>query len=190
MPPSICSDGESGRLGSGKSSIISLIARFYQPQHGRILVDGHDIRLVLGESLNRQTGLVLQVNYLFSGTVMENIRYGREGATDEDVINAAKDISPTEVGPSWGSQVRDQAIKGLIVFLILVVLFIWAYFREWKMSVGAMVALVHDLVITVGVYAISGFEVTPATVRLRKVTLDAKERARVRARKARSDVTT
>jgi ATP-binding cassette subfamily B protein len=81
-----------GATGSGKSSIISLIARFYQPQHGRILVDGHDIRLVQGESLNRQTGLVLQVNYLFSGTVMENIRYGREGATDEDVINAAKDI--------------------------------------------------------------------------------------------------
>ena len=47
---------------------------------------------------------------------------------------------------------------------MLVVLFIWAYFREWKMSVGAIVALVHDLVITVGVYALSGFEVTPATV--------------------------
>ena len=47
---------------------------------------------------------------------------------------------------------------------MLVVLFIWAYFREWKMSVGAIVALAHDLVITVGVYALSGFEVTPATV--------------------------
>jgi ATP-binding cassette subfamily B protein len=81
-----------GATGSGKSSIISLIARFYQPQHGRILVDGHDIRLVQGESLNRQTGLVLQVNYLFSGTVMENIRYGREGASDDDVINAARAI--------------------------------------------------------------------------------------------------
>jgi preprotein translocase subunit SecF len=79
-------------------------------------------------------------------------------------VDAAKDISPTEVGASWGSQVRDRAIKGLIIFLILVVLFIWAYFREWKMSVGAMVALVHDLVITVGIYALSGFEVTPATV--------------------------
>ena len=51
-----------------------------------------------------------------------------------------------------------------VVFLVLVVLFIWAYFREWKMSVGAIVALAHDLVITVGVYALSGFEVTPATV--------------------------
>jgi preprotein translocase subunit SecF len=79
-------------------------------------------------------------------------------------VDPNKDISPTEVGASWGSQVRDRAITGLIVFLVLVVLFIWAYFREWKMSVGAMVALAHDLVITVGVYALSGFEVTPATV--------------------------
>jgi preprotein translocase subunit SecF len=79
-------------------------------------------------------------------------------------VDPTRDISPTEVGASWGSQVRDRAITGLIVFLVLVVLFIWAYFREWKMSVGAMVALAHDLVITVGVYALSGFEVTPATV--------------------------
>jgi preprotein translocase subunit SecF len=79
-------------------------------------------------------------------------------------VSATKDISPTEVGASWGSQVRDRAIKGLIIFLVLVVLFIWAYFREWKMSVGGIVALAHDLIITVGVYALSGFEVTPATV--------------------------
>lgn len=81
-----------GATGSGKSSIISLIARFYQPQQGRILVDGHDIRHVTGESLNRQTGLVLQVNYLFSGTVMENIRYGHGQVTEEQAIQAAKDI--------------------------------------------------------------------------------------------------
>jgi preprotein translocase subunit SecF len=60
--------------------------------------------------------------------------------------------------------VRDRMITGLTVFLILVTLFIWAYFREWKMSVAAIVALVHDLIITIGVYALSGFEVTPATV--------------------------
>ena len=72
-----------GATGSGKSSIISLIARFYQPQQGRVLVDGHDIRHVTGESLHRQMGLVLQVNYLFTGTVMENIRYATPGATDE-----------------------------------------------------------------------------------------------------------
>src|SRR5688500_2074474 len=81
-----------GATGSGKSSIISLIARFYQPQRGRVLVDGHDIRTVTGESLHKQMGLVLQVNYLFTGTVMENIRYASPTATEEDVIAAAKAI--------------------------------------------------------------------------------------------------
>jgi ATP-binding cassette, subfamily B, bacterial len=81
-----------GHTGSGKSSIVSLIARFYQPQQGRILVDGQDIRYVEGASLNRQTGLVLQVNYLFTGTVMENIRYGRSDATEEEVIRAAREL--------------------------------------------------------------------------------------------------
>jgi ATP-binding cassette subfamily B protein len=81
-----------GATGSGKSSIISLIARFYQPQKGRILVDGHDIRHVTGESLHHQMGLVLQVNYLFAGNVMDNIRYARPEATEADIIAAAKAI--------------------------------------------------------------------------------------------------
>jgi preprotein translocase subunit SecF len=79
-----------------------------------------------------------------------------------DQIDTA--ISEDAVGPSLGKQVTQAAATGLVVFLILVVLFIWAYFREWKMSVAAVVALAHDVVITVGVYALSGFEVTPATV--------------------------
>jgi ATP-binding cassette subfamily B protein len=79
-----------GATGSGKSSIVSLIARFYQPQKGRVLVDGRDIRHVTGESLHRQMGLVLQVNYLFTGTVMENIRYATPHSSEADVIAAAK----------------------------------------------------------------------------------------------------
>src|SRR3954470_1733634 len=75
-----------------------------------------------------------------------------------------RSVSQDEIGATWGSQVANRALLGLIVFLVLVVLFIWAYFRGWKMSVGAIVALAHDLLITVGVYALSGFEVTPATV--------------------------
>ncbi|MCB8956574.1 MAG: protein translocase subunit SecF [Nocardioides sp.] len=74
------------------------------------------------------------------------------------------DVNPTEIGPSWGKEIAKRSAIGLVVFLVLVVLFIWAYFREWKMSVAAIVALAHDIVITVGVYALSGFEVTPATV--------------------------
>ena len=81
-----------GPTGGGKSSIVSLIARFYQPQKGRILVDGQDIRHVTGDSLHKQMGLVLQVNYLFTGTVMENIRYARPQATERDVIEAARAI--------------------------------------------------------------------------------------------------
>ncbi|HET9828625.1 MAG TPA: protein translocase subunit SecF [Nocardioidaceae bacterium] len=73
-------------------------------------------------------------------------------------------ISSDAIGATWGKQVAQRALLGLLVFLVLVVLFIWAYFREWKMSVAALVALAHDLVITVGIYALSGFEVTPATV--------------------------
>ena len=74
------------------------------------------------------------------------------------------EVSQDLIGPSWGKQVAQKALTGLAVFLVLVVLFIWAYFREWRMSVAALVALAHDLLITAGVYAWSGFEVTPATV--------------------------
>ncbi|PUA80097.1 protein translocase subunit SecF [Nocardioides currus] len=82
-----------------------------------------------------------------------------------DVTGAQEaDISQTEIGPSWGKEVAERSLIGLAVFLVLVVLFIWAYFREWKMSVAAIVALAHDVLITVGVYALSGFEVSPATV--------------------------
>jgi ATP-binding cassette, subfamily B, bacterial len=85
-----------GQTGSGKSSIISLIARFYQPQRGRILVDDQDIRHVTGRSLNRQTGLVLQVNYLFSGTVMDNIRYARPAASDIEIMESARQLGSYE----------------------------------------------------------------------------------------------
>ena len=79
-------------------------------------------------------------------------------------VDPEQDISPNEIGPSWGQEVAERSMIGLAVFLIALVLFIWAYFRQWKMAVGALVAVAHDVLITVGVYAISGFEVTPATV--------------------------
>ncbi|HEU4811111.1 MAG TPA: protein translocase subunit SecF [Nocardioides sp.] len=80
-------------------------------------------------------------------------------------VNASPDqLSQDEIGASWGKEVAQRSLIGLAVFLVLVVLFIWAYFRQWKMSAAAIVALVHDLVITIGIYALSGFEVSPATV--------------------------
>lgn len=83
----------------------------------------------------------------------------------QESVGVGKDaISLEAIGATWGQQVAERALLGLAVFLILVVLFIWGYFREWKMSVAALVALAHDLAITIGIYALSGFEVTPATV--------------------------
>ncbi|MGN6243447.1 MAG: protein translocase subunit SecF [Motilibacteraceae bacterium] len=75
----------------------------------------------------------------------------------------ANQVSSTFIGPSWGADVSSKALKGLIVFLVLVVIYLSITF-EWKMAVSAIVALLHDIVITIGIYALVGFEVTPATV--------------------------
>ena len=79
-----------GHTGSGKSSIINLIAKFYLPTSGRLLIDGHEIRDLQTDSLHRQLGIVLQHNFLFSGTVLDNIRIGRPSATDQEVAAAAR----------------------------------------------------------------------------------------------------
>jgi len=79
-----------GRTGSGKSSVINLIPRFYDPQKGQILVDGVDVRDVTLESLRANIGIVLQDTVLFSGTIRENIAYGKPDASDEQVIAAAQ----------------------------------------------------------------------------------------------------
>ncbi|MGI3783627.1 MAG: protein translocase subunit SecF, partial [Janthinobacterium lividum] len=68
------------------------------------------------------------------------------------------------IGASWGGQITERALIALIVFLVLVTLVIWIYFRDAKMSLAALVALLHDLVLTVGIYALVGFTVTPATL--------------------------
>jgi ABC-type multidrug transport system fused ATPase/permease subunit len=86
-----------GPTGAGKSSIINLVSRFYEPQQGRILIDGHDLASVTMDSLHRQMGLVNQVNFLFSGTIMDNIRFGRPDATDEEVIAAARALGSHDI---------------------------------------------------------------------------------------------
>ncbi len=73
-------------------------------------------------------------------------------------------VTSSFVGPSWGADITRQALTALGVFLVLVAIVIAAYFRNWEMAVAALVALLHDLVITAGIYAAVGFEVTPATV--------------------------
>lgn len=73
-------------------------------------------------------------------------------------------VTYSKVGSQWGEQITGKAIKALGVFLVLVMLQIWAYFRHWKMSIAALVALLHDLIVTIGIYALVGFTVSPSTV--------------------------
>ncbi len=79
-----------GATGSGKTSIISLLARFYEPQKGCIRMDGRDLFASTIESLHTQIGIVTQENFLFNGTVMDNLKFGRPGAADAEVMEAAR----------------------------------------------------------------------------------------------------
>jgi preprotein translocase subunit SecF len=106
-----------------------------------------------------ENGIIVQTKQLNSADSQEVV-----DTILQTVGASPSDMSQDEIGASWGRDVAKRSVTGLIVFLVLVVLFIWAYFREWKMSVAALVALAHDVIITTGVYALSGFEVSPATV--------------------------
>ena len=88
--PSGCHVAIVGPTGCGKTTLINLLMRFYEVNEGRILLDGTDIRDLSRDGLRRCYGMVLQDSWLFSGTIMENLRYGNETATDEEVIAAAK----------------------------------------------------------------------------------------------------
>jgi ABC-type multidrug transport system fused ATPase/permease subunit len=79
-----------GHTGAGKTTVASLLARFYDPVEGSITLDGYDLRELSFESLRKSVGLVLQDNFLFSGTIADNIRYARSSATEDEVIQAAR----------------------------------------------------------------------------------------------------
>jgi preprotein translocase subunit SecF len=76
----------------------------------------------------------------------------------------AKDITTSFIGPSWGGDITSQAIRALVVFVVLAAIGMAIYFRTWKMAIAAIIDLIHDLVIVAGVYAATGFEVSPAAV--------------------------
>lgn len=79
-----------GHTGSGKSTIANLISRFYDPTSGKVMIDGHDLRDMKVQSLRSHISVVLQDTFIFSGSIMENIRFGRPEASDEEVIESAK----------------------------------------------------------------------------------------------------
>jgi ATP-binding cassette subfamily B protein len=81
-----------GHTGGGKSTVINMIAKFYLPTQGRVLIDGYDTATLDTQSLHRRLGIVLQNNFLFTGTVLDNIRMGRSDATDAEVLDAARKL--------------------------------------------------------------------------------------------------
>ncbi len=81
-----------GPTGAGKSTIVNLVSRFYDIEHGSVMIDGMDLRSVTLVSLRKQMGIMLQDTFIFSGTIMDNIKYSRLDATDEEAIAAAKAV--------------------------------------------------------------------------------------------------
>ncbi len=101
-----------GETGAGKSTIVKLLSRFYDPTNGRILVDGEDLSEIRGSSLRKHMGVVLQDTFLFTGTIEENIRYGRPDATHEDIVRAAKTVGADDFirrfSEGYETQVRER----------------------------------------------------------------------------------
>ncbi len=129
-----------------------------------------DVRTTV-EQLNLPDNDELTVTTIGDGTVRVQTRPLTDtevtqvkGAIATEVGTEPDEVAYSLIGASWGQQITTQALIALVVFLVLVMLLIWIYFREFKMSVSAIVALLHDLVITIGVYALVGFTVTPATM--------------------------
>ena len=119
--------------------------------------------------------VVPNVTVRVTGVGLEDLRVQTEQLSDVDSEAArlaiaeafsvpAETVASSFIGPNWGADVTNQAIRGLIIFLILVSLLMAFYFRSWKMSVAALLALAHDLIVTVGIYGLVGFEITPAAV--------------------------
>ncbi len=104
-----------GPSGSGKTTLCNLLPRFYDVSGGRILLDGHNIKDVTIKSLRKQIGIVQQEVYLFSGTVFENISYGKMDATEEEIINAAKAAGAhefiTELPNGYNTYVGERGVK-------------------------------------------------------------------------------
>lgn len=82
-----------GPTGAGKTTVVNLISRFYDVQEGNVYIDGHNVKDVSIESLRMQMGIMTQDNFLFSGTIKDNIRYGKLDATDKEIIEAAKSVN-------------------------------------------------------------------------------------------------
>jgi preprotein translocase subunit SecF len=104
-------------------------------------------------------GVQVQTNQL---TAAQSAQVGDALAKAYNV--STKEVTSSFIGPTWGADVTQQSIQGLIVFLLLAFVAMALYFRTWKMSAAAIISLFHDLIITAGIYALVGFEISPATM--------------------------
>jgi ABC-type multidrug transport system fused ATPase/permease subunit len=104
-----------GHTGAGKSTVVKLLARFYDPTAGRVLIDGHDLRDVTAKSLRSQLGIVPQEGFLFSGTVRSNIAFGRPEASLEDVVAAAQAVGADEfiraLPDGYDTQIQERGAR-------------------------------------------------------------------------------
>ena len=104
-----------GSTGAGKSTFAKLVARFYDPTEGAVLVDGHDLRTVTAQSLRSQMGIVPQEGFLFSGTVHENIAFGRPDATDDEIRTAARAVGADQfisaLDNGYDTQVGERGVQ-------------------------------------------------------------------------------
>jgi ABC-type multidrug transport system fused ATPase/permease subunit len=105
-----------GSSGAGKSTLVNLIPRFWDPQDGRVLIDGVDVRTITQRSLRRHIAMVLQETFLFSGTVLENVRYARPDATLEDARAAAEaanalEFIERELPEGWETEIGERGVK-------------------------------------------------------------------------------
>ena len=104
-----------GETGAGKSTFAKLVSRFYDPTEGAVLVDGHDLRDVTGESLRSQMGIVPQEAFLFSGTVRDNIAFGAPQATDEQIRDAARAVGADEfidaLEQGYDTQIGERGVQ-------------------------------------------------------------------------------
>lgn len=146
--------------GSVFTAPVSSITSTTVPQFKQVVTDspvpnleGFEVTTVGGNSVRIQTRSL-------SGDEVTTLR----DALAKSAQTTPEKVNYSLIGPSWGHQITDKALQALIVFLVLVGLMIWVFFREWRMAVSALVALAHDLVVTVGFYALVGFTVTPATL--------------------------
>jgi preprotein translocase subunit SecF len=131
-----------------------------------------EARIILGDNGIDPESAKIQTRSSESGDILrvqvadqtDEVREAVKAAFAEAGGLALEDVSVTSVSSSWGRDITEKAVRALVIFLILVSLFIAVRFVEWRMAMAAIIAMVHDVAISVGIYSVFGFEVTPETV--------------------------